>query len=62
MAKIVTADYELDPEVPSLKNMTDNEFIYIVRMEQLKKSFFLNKKISGENILPGFELDLSILK
>ncbi|MEO6329562.1 MAG: Uma2 family endonuclease [Ginsengibacter sp.] len=26
MAKIVTADYELDLEVPSLKNMTDDEF------------------------------------
>ncbi len=26
MAKIITADYELDLEVPSLKNMTDDEF------------------------------------
>lgn len=26
MAKIVTADYELDLDVPSLKNMTDDEF------------------------------------
>ena len=26
MAKIVTADYDIDLEIPSLKNMSDEEF------------------------------------
>jgi len=54
MAKIVTADYNLEPEHPALDNMSADGTI--------DKIISFDEKISGEDILQGFELDLSILK
>lgn len=55
MAKMVTADYDLDIEIPSPKNMSDEDgSIDIVKV--------FDKELSGENVLPGFILDLNSLK